>query len=86
MTEINNTTNSENNQSKTITNPVKAIRAKCLECSNDSTIEVKECNIKNCALYPFRFGKNPYRTKRVLTEDQKKTMAERLKKAREKKA
>lgn len=67
-----------------ITNPVKAIRAKCLDCCCNSQNEVKLCTTKNCPLYPFRFGKNPYRTKRELTEDQKNMMAEKLKKAREK--
>ena len=63
--------------------PLKAIRAKCLECSNDSSNEVKTCTVENCYLYPFRFGKNPYRTKRVLTEEQKEAARNRLKKARE---
>lgn len=65
-----------------ITNPVKAIRAKCLDCSG-TTNEVKECPVTKCPLYPFRFGKNPYRTKRELTEEQKAKMAERLSKARQ---
>jgi hypothetical protein len=64
-----------------ITNPVKAIRAKCLECSSESVVEVKECPVKNCALYPFRFGTNPYRKKRILSEEQKSLIAGRLKNA-----
>jgi hypothetical protein len=56
---------------KKITSPIKAIRAKCMECSNYSITEVRECPTTDCPLYPFRFGKNPYRTKRVLTEEQK---------------
>jgi hypothetical protein len=67
---------------KKITSPIKAIREKCLECSNYSNAEVRECPIKDCPIYPFRFGKNPYRTKRVMTEEQKKAAVERLKKAR----
>lgn len=39
--------------------PMRAIRAKCLECSNDNVNEVRECPITDCALYPFRFGHNP---------------------------
>ena len=65
-----------------ITNPVKAIRAKCLECSNSSTAEVKECPVTKCPLYPFRFGKNPYRQRREMTEEQKQVLADRLKEAR----
>ena len=36
-----------------------AIRAKCLECSGFSTVDVRDCPIVNCALYPFRLGKYP---------------------------
>ncbi len=60
-----------------ITNPVKAIRAKCLDCCCGS-----QCPCTDCALYPFRFGKNPYRQKRELTPEQKAAMAERLRNSR----
>ena len=53
------------------TNPVKAIRKKCLECSVGSNEEVAKCPVEDCYLWPFRFGKNPYRTRRVMTEEQK---------------
>ena len=67
---------------KVITNPVKAIRAYCLECSCGATSEVKYCPIDNCPLYPFRFGKNPYRQRREMTEEEKQVLADRLKEAR----
>ena len=38
---------------------MSAIRAKCMECSGFSTVEIKECSMRECALYPFRFGKYP---------------------------
>lgn len=41
--------------------PMKAIRAKCLDCCCDSAKEVKLCVSKDCALWPFRLGKNPNR-------------------------
>ncbi|MFZ1081962.1 MAG: hypothetical protein WAO19_08550 [Candidatus Kryptoniota bacterium] len=41
--------------------PLKSIRLKCLECSNDSTSEVRNCVITDCPLYEFRLGKNPNR-------------------------
>lgn len=44
-----------------ITNPVKAIGAFCLSCCGDSLTARKECSAPDCALYPFRFGKNPFR-------------------------
>lgn len=68
-----------------ITNPVKAIRAKCLDCVCFQPSEVKLCPSTDCPLYPFRMGKNPYRAKRELTEEQRATMAERLAKARQSK-
>ena len=70
-------------EKKIIKNPVKAIRAFCLGCAGGNANEVKLCPAEDCELYPFRFGKNPYRTKRELTEEQKAVMVERLAKARE---
>ena len=64
------------------TNPVKAIREKCLECCCGSATEVSECKIARCPLHAFRFGKNPYRQQRVLSEEQKAMMAHRLAEAR----
>ncbi len=43
------------------TTPIKAIRAKCLECSNYQPKEVRNCLIIDCPLFPYRFGKNPNR-------------------------
>ena len=66
-----------------ITNPVKAIRAKCLDCCYGSSKEVALCTAEKCPLYPFRFGRNPYRQKRELTEEQIAAARERFAKARE---
>jgi hypothetical protein len=41
--------------------PLKAIRQKCLQCSNWQPIEVKHCPVEACALTPYRFGTNPER-------------------------
>lgn len=65
------------------TNPVKAIREKCLDCCCGSTVEIKECTVETCPIYPFRFGKNPFRQKRELSEEQKKVIGDRLREARE---
>lgn len=67
------------------TNPVKAIREKCRDCCNGSITEIDACTVSACQLHPFRFGKNPYRTKRELSDEQKEGMAKRLAKAREQK-
>lgn len=64
------------------TNPVKAIRLKCLDCSGGSSIEVEKCNIPTCALYPFRLGKNPFRTTKEYTEEEKIKLKEQLAKYR----
>lgn len=61
-----------------ITNPVKAIRAKCLDCSGGQTAEVKLCDRVNCPLYPFRMGTNPFRAKRVMSEEQRAKAVEQL--------
>lgn len=39
--------------------PMKAIRAKCLECSNESFNEVRFCPASDCPLYAYRFGHRP---------------------------
>lgn len=57
--------------------PLRAIRARCLECSGGSTAEVRECVIPSCPLYPFRMGKNP---NIVLSDEQKAARAERARK------
>ena len=62
-----------------ITNPIKAIRAKCLDCMCGQVNEVKLCPGTDCALYPFRMGKNPYLKPRHYTEEQKVALLERLK-------
>ena len=46
------------------TNPVKAIRAYCLECCLEQPSEVKLCAADECPLWEFRMGKNPYRKPR----------------------
>lgn len=62
-------------------NPVKAIREKCLDCVCGSQDEVAKCPVESCALYPFRFGKNPFRAKRRMTDEQRIAATERLRKA-----
>ena len=53
------------------TNPVKAIREKCLDCCCGSSKEVSACALEDCSLRPFRYGKNPYRAKREISEAQR---------------
>lgn len=39
--------------------PMKAIRLKCLECCAGQRLEVRECLLKTCPLFPFRMGHRP---------------------------
>lgn len=57
--------------------PIKAIRLKCLDCSNGSSNEVKLCHINRCPLYPFRLGKNPNFKPKELTEEQREELRRR---------
>lgn len=57
--------------------PMKAIRAKCLDCCCGQYKEVELRPCKDCSLYPYRFGKNP---NIKLTEEQKAARAAHLKK------
>ena len=65
-----------------IRSPGKAIRAKCIDCSGGSSEEVKACPVTDCPLYAFRRGKNPFRTVRVMTDEQKAEARARFEKAR----
>lgn len=64
------------------TNPVKAIRDKCIDCCCGSTLEVKECAVEQCPLFPYRLGKNPFRQKRKMTDEERKALGDRLREAR----
>ena len=46
---------------KKLLSPLKAIRAKCLDCSCNAPQEVRLCVIHDCALFSYRFGHNPAR-------------------------
>lgn len=39
--------------------PLKAIRAKCLDCCCGQFVEVRECTISECPLYEYRMGHRP---------------------------
>lgn len=65
-----------------VTSPMKAIREKCVDCCGGNRHEIKVCPVKSCMLWPFRYGKNPFRKKRELTDEQRQAIADRLEKAR----
>lgn len=39
--------------------PIKAIRAKCLDCCCGAPKEVRLCSVRKCPLYPYRMGHRP---------------------------
>ena len=41
--------------------PLKAIRAKCIDCCNNNPKEATLCSGTDCPLHPYRLGKNPNR-------------------------
>ncbi len=57
--------------------PLKALRLRCVDCCAGSTYEVRACVAVDCPSWPFRMGKNPWREKRQLSDEQRAAMAER---------
>ena len=45
-----------------ILTPIKAIRAKCLDCCCGHPSEVRICTALKCPLHPYRMGKRPKAT------------------------
>jgi hypothetical protein len=58
--------------------PLKIIREHCLDCSNGQYSEVENCPCDKCKLWPYRFGKNPFREPKKLTDEQRQKIRERL--------
>lgn len=67
-------------------NPIKRIREYCIQCVADQPREVELCPITDCPLYDFRFGTNPYRIKRIVSEEQKEAFRSRMENYRNNKA
>ena len=49
--------------------PLKAIRAKCLDCVCGQLLEINKCHIKECPLWEYRRGKRP-KGDDLFTEDE----------------
>lgn len=37
--------------------PMKSIRGKCLSCANNDIAKIRFCDVFDCSLHPYRFGK-----------------------------
>ena len=61
--------------------PLKAIKARCIDCCGDD--HPRKCICTNCALYPFRLGKNTLLRPRVMSNKQKQRLIKNLQKDRE---
>lgn len=72
------------NEDQKILTPLRAIRTKCIDCSAGSMKEVRECVMLDCPLYPYRLGKSPNRKPRILTDDEREALRQRMAKMREK--
>lgn len=42
-----------------IRTPMKAIRAKCRDCTCNQIVEIRECPITDCPLWEYRMGHRP---------------------------
>lgn len=67
-----------------ILTPLRAIRAKCLDCSAGSAKEVRECVMLDCPLYPYRLGKSLNRKPRILTDEEREALRQRMARMRQK--
>ena len=57
---------------------LRAIRAKCLDCSGGMPSEVRECAITRCSLHPFRMGKRPKKSGQDVPAEAKAVLLARL--------
>ena len=55
--------------------PMKAIRARCIDCCGGSAPEVRLCPAIACPSWPYRMGKNPWRSGKALSEAQLANLA-----------
>ena len=57
--------------------PLKATRAKCVDCMGGNTAEVRRCPSEGCPLFPYRMGHNPNR-RRELSGTERDAVVSRL--------
>ncbi len=51
------------------TTPLRAIRAKCLDCCCGQIVEVRNCTAFKCPLNPYKMGHKPKATNYITEED-----------------
>ena len=53
---------------------LKNIHQKCMDCSAYQIKEIELCPSMDCPLWPFRMGKDPFKTGRVLSDVQRENL------------
>lgn len=54
---------------------LRIIRNHCMHCTGGQAKEVRLCESKDCLLWAFRMGKDPYKTSRELSPAQLESLA-----------
>ncbi len=54
---------------------LKNIHQKCMDCSAYQSKEIELCPSDDCPLWPFRMGKDPFKTGRELSDAQRANLA-----------
>jgi hypothetical protein len=49
--------------------PIKAIRAKCIDCCCYQQSEVRKCVAVKCPLWPYRMGSSPYHARSSVAQN-----------------
>lgn len=70
-------------QGRKYKSPCQAIKAKCFDCCAGGARKVDACTIKDCELFAYRSGKNPFSARRQMSEEQRQAASERFKKLHE---
>lgn len=52
-----------------ITNRASAIRSHCIDCMGGAVAEVARCTSRNCSLYGFRMGDNPFDKRTIAAKE-----------------
>lgn len=63
--------------SRTAASPLRAIRAKCVDCCCGQAKEIRLCTATSCPLYDFRFGHRPKDSTKEEAEDESDTLTGR---------
>ena len=66
--------------------PLKALRLRCIDCCAGSAYQVRRCTAVTCPSWPFRMGNSPWREKKVLSDEERAAVSQRMQALRQKQA